>query len=271
MRNIIASFLIAVLSVGSVFFVAYHVSASEHAADMSKVRESLEKSDSELTVVERTDAQPLALRKPAAEPEHVSESTSEVAVEENEKIEDEPAIVASTDVVENVTRNAVETGEVRGAAVEVEAELEQPAEDTETFIFDEELIAEIFRLTNLERASAGLPPFVPDRALTAIAEGHSADMAADGFFAHADDDGCMLTCRLKQHDYAAAAWAENISQVKKSDLLHTKAIAALMVESWMESGGHRENILSDTYTNTGIGIAYDGRTVYATADYALPK
>lgn len=111
--------------------------------------------------------------------------------------------------------------------------------------------AEVVRLTNRERAGAGLRQLAVDPALTRAAQAHSADMVARDFYAHTDPDGG------KPWDRAAAAGAarrtvgENIACGQRS--------AADVVEGWMNSPGHRANILKAEFTHIGVGLAGGGR------------
>ncbi|MFC7885650.1 CAP domain-containing protein [Streptomyces sp. NPDC057376] len=111
--------------------------------------------------------------------------------------------------------------------------------------------AEVVDLTNRERVRAGLAALAVDPRLTAAAQAHSADMVARDFYSHTDPDGG------KPWDRAAAAGAarrtvgENIACGQRSP--------ADVVEGWMNSPGHRANILKADFTHIGIGLAGGGR------------
>lgn len=130
---------------------------------------------------------------------------------------------------------------------------------------------EIQSLTNQERVKHNLASLTFDTQLSALAGSHSEDLVKRDYFAHEDPDGCGMTCRFQKSEYKAVAWAENIAQLKKSHLLTDKEIASHIVESWMESDSHRQNILNSAYTHQGIGIAQDGDTLYVTVEFALPQ
>ncbi|MEZ0157303.1 CAP domain-containing protein [Streptomyces althioticus] len=111
--------------------------------------------------------------------------------------------------------------------------------------------AEVVELTNRERARAGLPALSRDPLLTTAARAHSADMVARDFYAHTAPDGS------KPWDRAAAAGSrcrtvgENIACGQRS--------AAEVVRGWMNSPGHRANILKPEFTHIGVGFAGGGR------------
>ncbi|MCD9877783.1 CAP domain-containing protein [Streptomyces guryensis] len=110
--------------------------------------------------------------------------------------------------------------------------------------------AQVVDLTNRERARAGLPPLATDPLLTTAAQAHSVDMVARAFYSHTSPEGS------RPWDRAAAAGArqrsigENIACGQRSP--------AEVVDGWMNSPGHRANILKPDFTHIGIGFAGGG-------------
>ncbi|CAA9253598.1 MAG: Allergen V5/Tpx-1 related [uncultured Blastococcus sp.] len=104
---------------------------------------------------------------------------------------------------------------------------------------------EVVSLVNAERAGAGCGPVAWDDGLAAVAQAHSDDMRDRDYFDHTNLDG------LDPFDRAAragvSARAENIAwgQVDAADVM----------SSWMDSAGHRANILNCGLTRLGVGIA----------------
>ncbi|MFG1814634.1 CAP domain-containing protein [Kribbella sp. NPDC049174] len=111
--------------------------------------------------------------------------------------------------------------------------------------------AQVLKLTNDERAKAGCGPLRTNSALTNAAEAHAADMVDRHYFAHDSLDGRSPFDRMKAAGYRGGAMAENIAVGYQSP--------AAVVEGWMNSSGHRKNILNCTYTVIGIG--YDAGQV----------
>jgi uncharacterized protein YkwD len=109
-------------------------------------------------------------------------------------------------------------------------------------------------LLNLERRAHGLPPFTLDRRLSAAAEGHSRDMGARDFYAHQNPDGVGPARRIYAQgvERSGTAVAENIHWG-----VEVSARPKQIVRDWMESPGHRANILNPTLTEIGIGIGFD--------------
>ncbi|MEM9131318.1 MAG: CAP domain-containing protein [Actinomycetota bacterium] len=116
---------------------------------------------------------------------------------------------------------------------------------------------EVLALINVERAAASCPALALDPSLNAAADGHSEDMAANGYFAHEDLAGNGPGARIAASGYAGANWAENIATGFPDP--------AGVVTGWMNSEGHRANILNCAYVHMGIGYAVGGTgTVYWT-------
>ena len=129
---------------------------------------------------------------------------------------------------------------------------------------------EILRLTNEERAAEGLSPLSYDTKLRTIAAGHSADMLENDYFSHDDQDGCSSSCRASDAGYRWRAIGENIYMMSGFKLSAEKA-AAKVVDGWMDSPGHKANILGNSFTESGVGVVYDGRSIYVTAMYGKPR
>jgi uncharacterized protein YkwD len=171
----------------------------------------------------------------------------------------------STQTEPPVTKN-----EPTPKVVEEEIDTEIPV-DVSADDFMSVLIVEIHRLTNIERQRAGLSPLGYDNALATIAKQHSEDMARNNYFSHTAQNGCDLTCRFNKGGYKARAWGENIAWRSSSQLPEAAALAAYFVDGWMNSEGHRRNMLSSNYTLEGVGLARIGNKVYATVNFARPQ
>lgn len=153
------------------------------------------------------------------------------------------------------------------AATTVAAPAKQTVAPSSDFARAVEL--EIFKLINAERTKAGLSTLVADTRLDAIARAHSKDMLSKGYFSHTNKAGCSSSCRVTAAGYSWQATGENIYTMDGYDL-SAKDTARHMVEGWMNSPGHRANILKGMYTNHGIGLAVSGKTIYATSVFSTP-
>ena len=115
--------------------------------------------------------------------------------------------------------------------------------------------AELVQLTNQARASAGLPALVVDSALTSIARWRSKDMIVRDYFSHDIPGGTSVFDVIQDKGYCFKLAGENIGWITADD-----ATAAAGVQSmFMNSPGHRANIMGKTWDRIGIG-AYQGDT-----------
>lgn len=111
--------------------------------------------------------------------------------------------------------------------------------------------SEILRITNVERQNAGLNPLVACTRLAYSALAHSNRMLEGKFFAHNDPDtGTAVVDRIRSTGYfdSASGWGvgENIAAGYSS--------ASATMVGWMNSPGHRANILSTSFTHLGVGV-----------------
>lgn len=113
-------------------------------------------------------------------------------------------------------------------------------------------VDEVIALTNTERASSGLPPLAPDPLLTAAAQAHSSDMVTRAFYAHTSPDGREPWDRAADAGSRHRTVGENIACGQRSP--------AEVVRGWMDSPGHRANILKPSFTHMGVGFAGGGRS-----------
>jgi len=93
--------------------------------------------------------------------------------------------------------------------------------------------------------------------MRAAGRAHSADMAKNNYFRHTGLDGSTFVDRLERAGYPrSGAAGENIA--------YGYATAQAVVTGWMNSDGHRSNILNCSAKATGVGLAYRGNTPYWT-------
>jgi uncharacterized protein YkwD len=121
-----------------------------------------------------------------------------------------------------------------------------PAEEVDEITAQED---EVIALTNAERAAAGCGALGADDRLGAAARGHSQDMAANDYFDHTSLDGRSPFDRMADAGYPDPA-GENIAVGYRTP--------ADVMEGWMNSEGHRDNLLNCSHQAIGVGLAYDG-------------
>ncbi len=116
------------------------------------------------------------------------------------------------------------------------------------------LEAEVVQLTNEARAQYNCPALNVSPELTLAARAHSQDMADHDYFDHKGSDGSQPGDRMKAEGYMWRIAAENI--------LAGSNDAQAIVDFWMNSDGHRANILNCGYKDIGVGFVYDPNDTY---------
>ena len=129
----------------------------------------------------------------------------------------------------------------------------------------------VVQYTNEERTKHGLRPLANDEKLTSIARHHSVDMGNRDYYDHVTPEGLDALDRIGYHCQMnnALGYGENIYQVglktKKASWHSEESLAKELVDGWMESPGHRENILEKNFYRIGVGVSITGiNGVYAT-------
>ncbi|WP_432014890.1 CAP domain-containing protein [Streptomyces cucumeris] len=115
----------------------------------------------------------------------------------------------------------------------------------------ERLTSEVIVLTNAERAAARLAPLAAEPRLTTAAQRHSDDMVARDFYSHTGPEGRQPWDRARAAGAGHRGIGENIACGQRS--------AAEVVRGWMDSPGHRANILGPDFTHIGVGYATGSR------------
>lgn len=118
---------------------------------------------------------------------------------------------------------------------------------------DVRLERDLLTLTNAERRRLGFSTLLPDEALALAARHHAQEMATLNYFSHSSPTprNATLSQRVAQAGSAAIGVGENLA------LVGPQEVAQRSVQGWMESPGHRENLLRPNYTHVGFGSARD--------------
>ena len=132
---------------------------------------------------------------------------------------------------------------------------------------------------NEERAkfAPDAPPLMPDIDLTRIAQQRSCDMARGmSDFSHTDAEGNFIAADMVHRIFGPyGSVGENIMELAGTVQLGRlpfgpEQFAREAVEGWMESPGHRKNILNPRYDSSGIGVAMVGGQAFATQVFRGP-
>ncbi|MBE9109949.1 CAP domain-containing protein [Nodosilinea sp. LEGE 07298] len=130
------------------------------------------------------------------------------------------------------------------------------AAEMETLVYDR---------INQIRQEAGLNPLQPSGTLAEVARQYSQRMANENFFGHVSPTGDGPAQRVSTAKILYAMVGENLfTSTNAPDP------APLAVQGWMDSPGHRENILRSGFTETGVGVWQRGNTYYFTQLFMRP-
>jgi uncharacterized protein YkwD len=108
---------------------------------------------------------------------------------------------------------------------------------------------QVVALVNTARQETGCGPVTANASLTNAAQAHATDMSNRGYFEHTTPDGVTFDQRIRNAGYPSPG-AENIARGSTT--------AEAVMELWMNSSGHRQNILNCDLTTLGVGLDVDG-------------
>ncbi|MGW0750482.1 CAP domain-containing protein [Streptomyces sp. NPDC002587] len=121
----------------------------------------------------------------------------------------------------------------------------------------------VLALVNKERAAAGCGPLTANAKLSAAARSYSDTMARSGVMSHTGPDGSTMTTRVEAAGYGWSRLGENIAR--------GQADAAAVMNAWMNSPGHKANILNCAFREIGIGVHKGDGGPWWTQDFGTPR
>ncbi|RIV40930.1 CAP domain-containing protein [Micromonospora radicis] len=122
--------------------------------------------------------------------------------------------------------------------------------------------AQVVELVNAERAKAGCGALSIDDKLMTAAQRHSQDQADNQNMSHTGSDGSDPGDRIDRVGYAWRTYGENVAWNQQTP--------AAVMDAWMNSDGHRANILNCAFTEIGVGVA-NSNGPYWTQVFAAPR
>jgi len=131
---------------------------------------------------------------------------------------------------------------------------------------DADLERQVYELVNAERAKQNppLPALKEDSKLTEAARSHSTDQACTDNLSHDGSNGSSAGDRITAVGYTFSTWGENVAAGQTT--------AQEVMDGWMNSEGHRANILSPDFTQIGVGyMAVPDAMPYWTQVFATPQ
>jgi uncharacterized YkwD family protein/spore coat assembly protein SafA len=125
------------------------------------------------------------------------------------------------------------------------------------------LESEVVRLVNIERSKQGLQPLKENWELSRVARYKSADMATKNYFSHTSPTYGSPFRMMESFGIKYSSAGENIAYGQKTP--------QQVMTAWMNSPGHRSNILSPSYSQIGVGYATNkSGTAYWTQMFIKP-
>ena len=222
--------------------------------------------------------------------EDIKESNDQIAVDENNKsIEentnqksekvneiinnssqiDEVEVQGNNDTTTNTSNNTNNVNTDINMSNQSNEEISKPNTGVQNQIYDSNFMAEvesmIFNKVNEERAKNGLAPLSYNSTMEHYARVKSQDMGDRGYFDHNNPEGELMTAQMLRDGVTYNAWGENIAYI--GGISDANALANQFMTNWMNSSGHRANILSSNFTSIGVGVYKIGNTVYATQEF----
>ena len=113
-----------------------------------------------------------------------------------------------------------------------------------------QFVQQVIDLTNQQRAKNGLPALKADTQLSGVAQKKSQDMAQNNYFSHTSPTYGSPFDMMRDFGVSYKSAGENIAQGQRTP--------QEVVNAWMNSEGHRKNILSNNFTHIGVGYVTDG-------------
>ncbi|WP_328899060.1 sigma-70 family RNA polymerase sigma factor [Streptomyces sp. NBC_00441] len=236
-RNaVVASVLaVGVLGAGG---AAVHLSTDDDGGDEVSVATAPE-ADGSVTAAASAEASAPAT--PSASPSHSAGSPSPSATKKKDRAKPKKTPPATTRPPATKSPSATRPAPDRPAP--------SPLSDAE----------QVLALVNTERAKEGCSPVTGDDELTTAAQRHSEDMAAHDYFSHTSQDGSGPGERITAAGYRWSTYGENIAKGQRTP--------ADVMNSWMNSPGHRANILNCSFKELGVGIQDSPGGIVWTQDF----
>lgn len=176
------------------------------------------------------------------------EIQSQKANAEAPTTQEQPAEQSDEAAPAPVEEPKAEQPEVQQPAQEEVAQSEPaPAQESADVSSFEEKVVE---LTNAERSKEGLPALELDTELSKVAEDKSLDMQQNQYFSHTSPTHGSPFDMMKAYGIEYNSAGENIAMGQSTP--------EEVVQAWMDSEGHRANIMSSSYTHIGVGHVENG-------------
>ena len=266
MKNKLIAAIISICVIGGVGTTIFLDQKSKNLNELSENKVLQEKSIEDSSSKEDSKAQKDVVEK---EVKAVNEGDIQTAsLENSEPVQN--SVVEENEVINSVVDNTNE--EVVQEVIQEssnEVEVSRPDNEAQIPTYDSSYMAEvesmIFNKVNEERSKNGLAPLSYNGTMEYYARIKSQDMGDRGYFDHNNPEGELITAQMQRDGVSYSSWGENIAYI--GGVSDATTLANQFMTNWMNSSGHRANILSSNFTSIGIGVYKVGNTVYATQEF----
>ena len=177
-----------------------------------------------------------------------------------------PQIDEIKTTVEETSKDIIKNIEEEQARLEAEQRISDKK-------YIQDIVLKVHQLINEKRSDHGLMPLSWNTKIAQAALNHSTDMATRDYYEHDSPEGHDFTWRYSQVGFYCSiqigntiyGGAENIMWME--GYYGVDKIATTTVDGWMNSPGHRVNILTPYFQSEGIGVAFSGNKVYLTQNF----
>jgi uncharacterized protein YkwD len=204
-------------------------------------------------------ASPTAITKPAAKasPTAAKKPTAKATPTPTKK----PAAKATPTPTTTPTAKATTSGTAPSWAAPAKAPSTPAAASSAAATPASSVAARVVQLVNSERSKYGCAPLTVNAELTKAAQDHSKDMAAHQTMSHTGSDGSSPGERITAAGYSWSTYGENVA--------YGYSTPESVMTGWMNSPGHRANILNCAFKEIGVGYAQPGN--YWTQDFGAAR
>lgn len=147
----------------------------------------------------------------------------------------------------------------------------QPNQSSTGIQYMSTIEADIWTYTNQERQKNGLAPLTTNTTAAKYARSKSEEMIRLNYFEHKSPVNGYISDIAQRNNWKYSYIGENIYTMNfTGQRLEDVTSGQKIVQSWMNSPGHRANILNKNYTQIGIGVTYENGKVMATQIFYTP-
>ena len=185
-----------------------------------------------------------------------TEATTEMTTNAVDTETTTKAPIWTTEATTEVTTNAVDdetTTKVPEWTTEATT-VKETSTETTTNSTNGSYVNQVLELVNKERVSRGLSKLSLDTSVNRVAQAKAEDMANNNYFSHTSPTYGSPFDMLKQFGVSYRTAGENIAKGQRSP--------EAVMNGWMNSEGHRANILNGNYTKLGVGYTVKNGTTY---------